>query len=132
MMKLKDTITMMNSEDYKERFKAEYLQTKIRYEKLHKMCIKYEAGTLNFTPKCSLALLLDQKRHMGMYLHCLEVRAEIEGVSLETAEDALIHKYCCTVKNDAVTRGNNSTSNVEHDYLKCNAITCDNAPEATL
>jgi hypothetical protein len=81
-MELKDTIEMMTSEDYKERFKAEYLQTKIRYDKLHKMCIKYEAGTLDFTPSCPLHLLADQKRHMGMYLHALEVRAEIEGISL--------------------------------------------------
>ena len=81
-MELKDTIGMMQSADYKERFKAEYHQTKIRYEKLHKMCTKYEAGTLNFTPSCSLALLKEQKAAMGQYLHCLEVRAEIEGVEL--------------------------------------------------
>ena len=30
-MEFKDTIAMMTSEDYKERFKAEYYQTKIRY-----------------------------------------------------------------------------------------------------
>jgi hypothetical protein len=81
-MELKNTIEMMNSSDYKERFKAEYYQTKIRYEKLHKMCIRYEAGTLNFTPTCSLELLKEQKSHMGRYLHCLEVRAEIEGIKL--------------------------------------------------
>lgn len=81
-MELKGTIEMMNSADYKERFKAEYHQTKIRYEKLHKMVIKYEAGTLNFTPKCSLELLKEQKKHMGCYLYCLEVRAEIEGIEL--------------------------------------------------
>ena len=44
-MELKDTIDLMNSGDYKERFIAEYYQTKIRYEKLHKMFIKYEAKT---------------------------------------------------------------------------------------
>ena len=82
-MELKETIKMMNSTDYKERFKAEYMQTKIRYEKLHKMTIKYEAKTLNFQPQCSLELLNEQKKHMGNYLHCLEVRAEIEGISLE-------------------------------------------------
>ena len=81
-MELKDTIEMMNSADYKERFKAEYHQTKIRYEKLHKMVVKYEAGTLNFTPSCSLELLKEQKKHMGCYLYCLEVRAEIEGIEL--------------------------------------------------
>ena len=81
-MELKETIEMMNSADYKERFKAEYHQTKIRYEKLHKMVIKYEAGTLNFTPKCSLELLKEQKKYMGCYLYCLEVRAEIESIEL--------------------------------------------------
>lgn len=81
-MELKDTIPMMDNPDYKERFKAEYYQTKIRYEKLHKMYIKYEAGTLNFTPTCSLELLKEQKAHMGNYLRCLEIRAEIEGIEL--------------------------------------------------
>lgn len=81
-MDLKDTIEMMNSPDYKERFKAEYYQTKIRYAKLHKMCVKYEAGTLSFTPTCSLDLLKKQRAAMGQYLGCLEVRAEIEGIEL--------------------------------------------------
>ena len=81
-MELKDTIEMMNSSDYKERFRAEYWQTKIRYQKLHAMTIKYEAGTLTFTPNCSLELLLHQKSMMGQYLHDLEVRAEIEKVEL--------------------------------------------------
>lgn len=81
-MELKDTIEMMNSEDFKERFKAEYYQTKIRYDRLHKMLIKYEAGTLNFEPKCSLELLTEQAKHMGLYLKCLEIRAEIEGIEL--------------------------------------------------
>ena len=81
-MEFKDTIEMMNSADYKERFRAEYYQTKIRYEKLHKMTVKYEAGTLNFTPTCSLELLKKQKSFMGQYLNCLEVRAEIEGIEL--------------------------------------------------
>lgn len=81
-MDLKDTISLMNSEDFKERFVAEYYQTKVRYEKLHKMLIKYEAGTLNFEPKCSLELLTEQAKHMGLYLKCLEIRAEIEGIDL--------------------------------------------------
>lgn len=82
-LELKDTIDWMNSNDYIERFKAEYLQTKIRYEKLHKMCIKFEAGTLDFTPKCSLDMLREQKVHMGNYLRMLEIRAEIEQIDLE-------------------------------------------------
>lgn len=35
-MKLKDTIKLMESDDYKDRFKAEYYQVKIRKEKLQK------------------------------------------------------------------------------------------------
>ena len=81
-MDMRDTVEMMTSADYKERFKAEYYQTKIRYEKLHQMCVKYEAGTLDFTPTCSLGLLKAQKAAMGQYLYCLEIRAEIEGIKL--------------------------------------------------
>lgn len=81
-MDLKDTVSMMNHEDYKERFKAEYAQTKIRYEKLHRMTVKYEAGTLDFTPSCPIDLLKKQKSAMGQYLNCLEIRSEIEGVDL--------------------------------------------------
>ena len=81
-MELQETIEMMCSADYKERFKAEYYQTKTRYEKLHKLTVKYEAGTLNFTPTCSLELLKKQKSYMGQYLNCLEIRAEIEGIEL--------------------------------------------------
>lgn len=79
---LEFTIDLMRSGDYKERFQAEYHQTKIRYDKLHKMLIKAEAGTLDFKPTCSLSLLTDQKHFMGNYLHVLEVRAEIEGIEL--------------------------------------------------
>ena len=82
-MELKDTIEMMQSADYKERFKAEYQQTKIRYDKLHKMLTKAEAGTLEFTPTCPLELLREQKATMGRYLHCLEIRAEMEKIDLD-------------------------------------------------
>ena len=81
-MELKDTIEMMQSADYKERFKAEYYQVKIRRDRLHKMLIKAEAGTLEFTPTCSLDLLEEQRIHMDNYLYCLEVRAQIEGIDL--------------------------------------------------
>ena len=81
-MELKDTVELMNSDNYKERFKAEYYQTKIRYEKLHRMVVKYEAKTLNFKPTCSLDVLKQQKAYMGNYLYMLEVRAEAEGIEL--------------------------------------------------
>lgn len=81
-MELKDTINMMTSADYKDRFRAEYWQLKIRLEKLRKMITKYRAGTLGFTPACSLELLKEQVEPMQLYLDVLEVRAEIEGVQL--------------------------------------------------
>lgn len=81
-MELKDTIELMNSSDYKDRYKAEYQQVKIRHEKLHKMLVKWDAGTLDFEPTCSKALLMEQERYMREYIRCLETRAEIEGVDL--------------------------------------------------
>ena len=82
VLDLDDTCKMMSSPDYKERFIAEYKQTKIRYEKLHKMIVKYEAGTLDFTPTCPIELLKEQASYMGKYLYILEVRAQLEGVNL--------------------------------------------------
>lgn len=82
-MTLADTIKGMQSLDYKERFAAEYWQTKIRYERLCEMVVKYEAGTLSFVPDCPLGLLKNQKWAMGRYLNCLEVRAQIEKIDLK-------------------------------------------------
>ena len=93
-MELKDTIELMNSDDYKERFKAEYHQTKIRYEKLKTFNTKIEAAEKTawenvvngsvVMPKhnCPPSLLVAQQRAMGEYLHILEVRAVIEGINL--------------------------------------------------
>ena len=69
--------------DWKERFVQEYKELKEKYNKLHRMLIKYEAGTLDFTPNCSLELLKEQKRYMGEYLRILEIRSEIEDIDLE-------------------------------------------------
>ena len=70
------------SSDYKARFVGEYVELKIRYNKLHKMLIKYEAGTLGFEPTCDISVLEDQAYHMGNYLKQLEIRAEIEKITL--------------------------------------------------
>ncbi len=81
-IELKDTVELMLSEKYKDRFKAEYYQTKVRYDKLHKMLIKYEAGTLNFELSCPPEILEKQACFMGNYLKILEIRAEIEKIEL--------------------------------------------------
>ena len=46
------------------------------------MTVKYEAGTLNFTPSCPLELLKEQKKYMGNYIRTLKIRAEIEKIDL--------------------------------------------------
>jgi hypothetical protein len=90
-MEFKDTIEMMQSPDYKERFKAEYYQTKIRYEKLKAFNTKIEAAMMTVDMKipleepkhdCPYHLLMDQQRAMGEYLHILKLRAVIEGIEL--------------------------------------------------
>ena len=70
------------SSDYKARFVGEYVELKIRYNKLHKMLIKYKAGTLGLEPTCDISILEDQAYHMGNYLKQLEIRAEIEKITL--------------------------------------------------
>ena len=87
-MELKDTVNYMTSEDYKERFKGEYFQLKIRYNKLKKFNTQIEAARICDKleePKhdCPAELLREQQRQMGELLHTLEVRAVIEGVDLE-------------------------------------------------
>lgn len=85
-MELKETVELMNSEDYKERFVAEYRQVKIRYEKLKNFCNKIEVETMlgkEVTKHdCPLELLREQQKYMGLYLSVLEKRALIENVVL--------------------------------------------------
>ena len=77
---LVDTALLMRSDDYKDRFKAEYEQLKIRTEKLFDMLQKYKSGALEFTPTCDYEMLEKQYFAMQSYLLCLEKRAKIENV----------------------------------------------------
>lgn len=81
-MNLRETVALMSSDDYKDRFKAEYYQLKIRMVKLQAMLAKIEAGVLGFEPDCSPNLLAEQCAAMERYLHILEVRAKAEGIEL--------------------------------------------------
>lgn len=81
-MNLYDTIELMTSDNWEDRLAAEYRQTKIRYERLHRMIVRYEAGTLEFKPNCPLSLLKEQAAAMGAYLFALEKRMEIEHIQL--------------------------------------------------
>lgn len=81
-MELKDTIELMRSEDYKERFKAEFYQVRTRREKLIDMLEKWYKGELGFEPKCSFEMLCTQRDIMQAYLSVLRERAKIEGIQL--------------------------------------------------
>ena len=82
-MELKDVAALMMSEDYKERFKAECLFLKAKYNGLTALLQKWDAGTLDFTPDCPRRLYDVQFRAMGDYLAILEARAKMERVELE-------------------------------------------------
>lgn len=81
-MELKDTVEPMTSDDYKERFIAEYCQVKIRYEKLKYMLERWDNGILNFTPTCPRSTYDLQISAMKDYIAILEARAVMEGVTL--------------------------------------------------
>ena len=74
--------TEIKGPEWQTRFKKEYSELKERYNKLHKMLVKHDAGTLEFKPTCPIELLRKQKATMGEYLNILEIRAEIEKIML--------------------------------------------------
>lgn len=82
-MKLEKTVDMMLSEDYAERFKAEYHQTVNRANKLRKIVKEYKDRTIKFDPDCSLHLLMWQLRTMDDYIYVLKLRADEEGIPLK-------------------------------------------------
>lgn len=82
-LSLTDTAAMMASEDYKERFKAEYYQLVIRFNKLKAMLDKWDSGALGFAPSCPRGIYNFQIKAMGEYISTLEIRAHIEGIELE-------------------------------------------------
>ncbi len=81
-MELKDTISLMTSADYKERFIAEYLQVKIRYNKLLNMLMKWDKGELDFKPSVPRMYYNKQIVSMNDYIKVLEDRAKIEKIDL--------------------------------------------------
>ena len=79
---LAETAALMSSNDYKERFIAEYAQLEIRLDKLTAMLEKLDKGELNFTPICPREVFNEQISGMVSYLNALRNRAEIEGIDI--------------------------------------------------
>lgn len=82
MKKLCDTVELMNSADYRERFKAEYLQVVIRYKGLRNMLDKWDRGELEFKPTCPRSTYKMQIKAMEDYIAILEARAVMEEITL--------------------------------------------------
>ena len=81
-MKLIDTVPLMNSEDYKDRFKAEYYQVYIRIVKLKAMLEKRDKDELDFEPTCQYSTYEMQIKAMRDYIAVLEARAVMENIDL--------------------------------------------------
>lgn len=80
MLQLKDTVDLMLSDDFTNRFKAEYYQTKLRYTRLKNFNNTIELPLHD----CRRDILNTQQKIMYDYLECLRVRAIIEGISLDS------------------------------------------------
>lgn len=81
-MELRDSIELMISTSYRSRFLAEYIQLKLRTEKLSKLIGDYDSGELDFIPETPIELLRDQAESMESYLSILKKRAIIENIKL--------------------------------------------------
>ena len=123
MLELKNTVTLMNSEFYKDRFIAEYIQTKLRYERLKTFNQKIEVARLTGVEEprhdCPLDLLKNQQRVMGEYLHILEIRAKIEHINLQAA----IEKLELSVTPIPVVNGTPKPENIPSEDLMDNGDT---------
>ena len=84
-MKLSETVGLMNSSDYKDRFKAEYYQLKNRVCGLDNMLNKWDRGELTFNPTCPRNTYNLQIGTMRNYMAILEMRAIMEGIELDTS-----------------------------------------------
>ena len=81
-MMLQETIPMMISSDYKERFVAEYAQLAMRMENLEAIITEARAGRLDFELSCPLLMLETQYVAMEVYRDILKDRAKVENIKL--------------------------------------------------
>ena len=98
-MELKDTVEMMLSSDYKERFKAEYWQLKIRHDKLKKMVDNWDK--LDFTPTCSYKTYVCQLLAMEDYMKILRNRAKLEDVELDDGLNEFLDESYRVIKYES-------------------------------
>ena len=80
-MKLVETVNLMCSHDFKERFIAEYVQLVIRLSKLDAALNNPSAARFEIDD-ITRALMIKQRDAMESYKVCLEKRADILGIDL--------------------------------------------------
>ena len=86
---LAETAAGMDSDDFEDRFIAEYVQLKYRIDKLRKTtaairateCYEY-VNLPKIKHDCPLTMLENQLHHMEKYLEIMEQRAYCEGIML--------------------------------------------------
>ena len=81
-MDLQTITSLMLSQDYKDRMKAEYYHLINRKENLEAVLKLWDDGKLPFTPDCPRSIYDLQMRAMEDYKAILEARAKIEKVAL--------------------------------------------------
>ena len=81
-MDLQTITSLMLSQDYKDRMKAEYYHLMNRKENLEAVLKLWDSGKLTFTPDCPRSIYDLQLRAMNNYKAVLEARAKIEKIVL--------------------------------------------------
>lgn len=89
----KELINTMFSDDFRERFQAEYYQTAIRFNKLVNMLVKWDKCELSFEPKSPRSTFIDQLDGMSIYLSALADRANYEGIEIAPLDTILDKRY---------------------------------------
>ena len=85
MYDLSSTNKLMASDDYKERFLAEYIQLETRYEALMNIIWKYDHGEkLGFELDTPIHLLKKQAKAMYEYISALNERAHFEDINVSS------------------------------------------------
>ena len=80
---LKDTVDIMCSTDYKERFIAEYKQLEIRILWLERMLDNWDHNELNFKPTCPRSTYDLQLRAMKDYYAVLQMISVMDNIPID-------------------------------------------------
>lgn len=79
-MKLKDTVELMLSDNYKDRLKSEYFQIRLRYNALIRFL--YHPNKNKELTEEQKELMKKQSHYMYHYMIVLSERCKAEGVNL--------------------------------------------------